>query len=301
MGRALAEAFPESRAVFEEADDALGFALSRLCFAGPAEALALTENTQPALLATSVAALRALEAHGVEAAALAGHSLGEWSAHVAAGTIGLGDALRSVRQRGRFMQEAVALGAGAMAAILGLEPHQVEQACREAAGGEIVQPANFNGPGQVVIAGHTAAVERASDIARRLGSRRVVALEVSAPFHCTLMEPAAERLGKLLETVELHDPRLPVYANVDARPVRDAAAAARALVRQVSSPVRWQQVVRALADDGHDVLIEVGPGTVLAGLARRIRKGLCALSVGDPAGVEAAAGMADAGLARGER
>ncbi|HSD65249.1 MAG TPA: ACP S-malonyltransferase, partial [Vicinamibacteria bacterium] len=224
MGRALWEAFPESRAVFEEADEALGFALSRLCFEGPEGDLQLTENTQPALLAASVAALRPLVARGPRPDWVAGHSLGEYSALVAAGTIGLGDALRTVRRRGQYMQEAVPVGVGAMAAILGLDLPSVEAACREAAGDEVVGPANVNSPGQVVIAGHAAAVDRASELSKARGARRAVRLPVSAPFHCALMRPAQDRLAPELEALAFRDPEVPLVSNVDARVVRDGQA-----------------------------------------------------------------------------
>jgi [acyl-carrier-protein] S-malonyltransferase len=288
MGRALAERFPESREAFERGDAALGFPISKLCFEGPAEELALTENTQPAMLASSVAALRALESRGLAPAAAAGHSLGEYAAHVAAGTLSLDDALRTVRARGRFMQETVPVGVGAMAAILGLDPRRVVALCAEAAEGEVVEAANFNGPTQVVIAGHTAAVERASERARAAGGKAVT-LPVSAPFHCSLMRPAAERLRPVLAEVSLRDPAFPVWANVDAAPVETAAAAGDALARQVDSPVRWQETIEGMLADGVEAFVEVGPGRVLAGLVRGIAKGVPVLPAGDPDGVERAA------------
>jgi [acyl-carrier-protein] S-malonyltransferase len=260
-----------------------------VCFEGPDDALALTETTQPAILTHSVAALRALEARGVHPAATAGHSLGEYSAHVAAGTLDFVDAVRTVRLRGRFMQEAVPAGEGAMAAVIGLDEDQVSDICTRAADGEVVSAANLNGPRQVVIAGHTGAVARAVELAQQAGARRAVLLNVSAPFHCPLMKPAADRLAELLAGVTFRQPAVPVWVNVDAVPVESGAAARDAIVRQVASPVRWQQIVEGLIDTGHTAFLEVGPGTVLAGLARRIRKDVEVLSVSGPEGVEAAA------------
>jgi [acyl-carrier-protein] S-malonyltransferase len=286
MGRELHDAFPECREIFEEADRALGRELARTCFEGPDEELALTETTQPAILTVSVAAYRALESRGVVPEAAAGHSLGEYSAHVAAGTLRFEDAVRSVRLRGRFMQEAVPAGRGAMAAILGLDAADVERICDRAAEGEVVTSANRNGPGQTVIAGHRDAVERAVGLAREAGARRAVPLPVSAPFHCSLMEPAAERLLEVLGAVAFSTPRIPVYTNVDAAPVSDGEAARRALVRQVASPVRWHELVERMVADGFDTFVEVGPGKVLAGLVKRIRKDARVLSAGDPEGVE---------------
>jgi [acyl-carrier-protein] S-malonyltransferase len=288
MGRALSEAFPESRAVYEEADAALGLALSRLCFGGPESELQLTANTQPALLATSVAALRPLVNRGVRPDWVAGHSLGEYSALVAAGAIGLADALRTVRRRGEYMQEAVPVGVGAMAAILGLDLPAVEAACREAAGEEVVSPANVNSPGQVVIAGHAAAVERASALCRSRGAKRAVKLPVSAPFHCALMKPAQDRLAAELARVPFRDPEVPLVNNVDARVVRDGAACRDGLVRQVSGAVRWQESVEVLAREGVDVFVEVGPGTVLSGLVRKIVRDARVLNVDSPESLAAA-------------
>jgi [acyl-carrier-protein] S-malonyltransferase len=270
MGRALCEQHAVSRETMAEADAALGEPLSALCFDGPEDRLLLTENTQPAILAVSVAAFRALAAEGLEPAFVAGHSLGEYTAHVAAGTLSFADALRLVRRRGRYMQEAVPVGAGAMAAVLGLEADAVARACAEAADGEVVEPANFNAPGQVVIAGAAAAVQRAGERAKALGARRVIPLPVSAPFHCALMRPAEARLAPELRALEVADPRVPVVANVDAELKRDAAAGIEALVQQVSRPVRWQQVVARLASEGVRTYVEVGPGTVLSGLVKKI-------------------------------
>lgn len=269
MGRSLAEV-PECRAVFDEADAALGFPLSRLCFEGPEEELRLTENTQPAILTVSVAAYRLLALHGLRPDYVAGHSLGEYSAHVAAGTFRFADAVRLVRRRGRYMQEAVPAGEGAMAAVLGADADTVAQACAEAASAGLVSPANLNAPGQVVIAGTREAVATASERAKALGAKRVVPLPVSAPFHCALMRPAQDRLEPELRAVAARDPEIPVVANVDAEPKTSAAAAIEALVAQVSAPVRWEDVVRRLASAGVRAYVEVGPGTVLSGLVRKI-------------------------------
>ena len=272
MGRALSEAYPEARAVFAEADAALGEPLSTLCWEGPEETLMLTENTQPAILTASVAAHRVLAARGWAPSMVAGHSLGEYSAGVAAGVIGFADAVRTVRRRGRYMQEAVPVGEGAMAAILGLDGEMVQRACDEAAAGEVVSPANINGGGQVVIAGAAAAVQRAGERAKALGARRVIPLSVSAPFHCALMKPAEDRLAPELRRLQVQPPQVPVVANVDAELKRSAADAIEALVRQVSSPVRWEQVIKRLASEGVTTYVEVGPGTVLSGLVRKIHK-----------------------------
>jgi [acyl-carrier-protein] S-malonyltransferase len=272
MGKALAEAFPICRGTFEEADAALGEPLSRLCFEGPEDRLALTENTQPAILAVSVAAYRLLASRGWQPSLVAGHSLGEYSAHVAAGTMAFADALQIVRRRGRYMQEAVPVATGAMAAILGLDADRVEQACADAAQGDVVSPANLNGAGQVVIAGSREAVARAGERAKALGARRVVPLPVSAPFHCALMKPAENRLAPELRALGVQDPRVPVVANVDAEPKRTAHEAIEALVAQVSSPVQWEAVVRRLASEGVTTYVEVGPGTVLSGLVRKIHR-----------------------------
>jgi [acyl-carrier-protein] S-malonyltransferase len=270
MGKALADTFPEARAAFAEADEALGRSLSGLCFDGPEDQLTLTENTQPAILATSIAAHRVLEARGLAPAWAAGHSLGEYSAHVAAGTFDFADALRIVSHRGRYMQDAVPVGTGAMAAVLGLDAAAVQAACEAAAQGEVVSPANLNAPGQVVIAGAAAAVERAGAEAKARGAKRVIALNVSAPFHCALMAPAQQRLEPELRALAVRAPRVPVVANVDAQPRRDGASSIDALVAQVSGAVRWEDVIRYLVSAGVRAYVEVGPGTVLAGLARKI-------------------------------
>jgi len=295
MGQALAAAFPESRAVFDEADEALGFPLSRLCFEGPEAELQLTANTQPAILAASVAALRPLVERGVRPAWVAGHSLGEYSALVAAGALSLSDALRTVRRRGELMQEAVPVGEGAMAAVLGLDLPAVEAACREAAGDEVVAPANVNSRGQVVIAGHAAAVERAAERCTAAGAKRAVRLPVSAPFHCALMKPAQDRLEPVLRQVAFADPAVPLVNNVEARVVRDAEACRDGLVRQVSGTVHWLESVEVLAREGVATFVEVGPGTVLSGLVRKIVKGARVLSVDSPESLEAAVAALGAG------
>ena len=287
MGRALAEAFPEAREVFERADRVLGRQISALCFEGSPEQLALTENTQPAILTVSFAALRVLESRGLRPVATAGHSLGEYSAHVAAGTLEFADAVRVVEQRGRFMQDAVPVGQGAMAAILGMDAESVTAICLQAAGGDVVAPANLNGPTQVVVAGNTDAVDRVMRLAREAGARRVVSLPVSAPFHCSLMQPAADRLRPLLEAIEFRDPEVPVMTNVDARPVEEGEAARDALIRQVTSPVRWQESVESLMAGGIDTFIEIGPGKVLSGLVRGLRKGGAVYQVESPEHIEA--------------
>jgi [acyl-carrier-protein] S-malonyltransferase len=302
MGRALAERFAPARAVFAEADDALGFPLSRLCFEGPAEDLQLTENTQPAILTTSIAALRALEGEGFAPPSfVAGHSLGEYSALVAAGALSLADAVRTVRARGRYMQEAVPVGVGAMAAILGSDVRTVEEACAEASRGEVCSPANLNSPKQIVIAGDAAAVERAMEILKSRGARKAVKLNVSAPFHCALMLPAQRRLASDLEKIDFKDLRVPLVSNVDAKLVRAGAEARDALVRQVSSPVRWSESVELLANEqGVRSFVEVGPGKVLSGLLRQIAPEARAVNVDNADGVEAArAATEESGAASG--
>ena len=291
MGKSLAERFPICRDTFAEADAALGEPLSALCFDGPEDRLLLTENTQPAILAMSTAVCRLVESEGVRPAFAAGHSLGEYSAHVAAGTLSFADALRTVRRRGQYMQDAVPVGQGAMAAILMLDAESVARACADASselGGRIVTPANLNAPGQVVIAGHADAVALAGEKAKALGARRVIPLAVSAPFHCALMKPAEERLALDLRTLAVHAPRVPVVANVDGEPKRDAASAIDALIRQVSSPVRWEQVVQRLIAEGATTFVELGPGAVLAGLVKKIDRSMTVMSIEDEAGLAAA-------------
>jgi [acyl-carrier-protein] S-malonyltransferase len=287
MGRELADAYPVAREVFEAADRALGESISALCFEGPEDRLTLTENAQPAILAVSIAASRVLSVQGVHADFVAGHSLGEYAANVHAGTMAFDEAVRLVRRRGRYMQEAVPVGVGAMAAILGLAPDVVARACEEASEGEVVSPANINGAGQVVIAGMKSAVDRAVVRAKALGARRAIPLAVSAPFHCALMKPAQVRLEPELRALSGRDPAMPVVANVDAEPKRSAAAAIDALVQQVSSPVRWEDVVRRLALEGVTTYVEVGPGTVLSGLVRKIHKEATAYGFSTPGGLAA--------------
>jgi [acyl-carrier-protein] S-malonyltransferase len=270
MGRELAEEFPRARLAFEVADRALGFALSKLCFEGPAEELQLTANAQPAILAMSVAAAEVLSEKGIHADFVAGHSLGEYSALVAAGSIPLEEAVGLVRKRGQYMQEAVPIGQGAMAALLGMEASAVEEVCREAAQGEVVSPANFNCPGQVVISGHKGAVERAVALARGRGAKRAIMLNVSAPFHCALMKPAQERLEKDLDGAAICDPKIPLVNNLDAELAYSADRVRVGLKRQVTAPVRWEQAMRVLRGQNVDCFIEVGPGKVLSGLLRQI-------------------------------
>jgi [acyl-carrier-protein] S-malonyltransferase len=284
MGRDLAREFEPARRVFEEADDALGAPISRLCFEGPEDELTRTENTQPAILTCSIAVLRVLEAErGLRFDIAAGHSLGEWSALVAAGALALADAVRLVRLRGQAMQQAVPEGVGAMAAIMGLAPADVDALCGEARGpDEVLSPANFNGAGQVVISGHAGAVDRAVAAARTRGAQRAVKLNVSAPFHCALMQPAAERLGAALADVTIAPLTVPVVANVDAQPNQDAGRVRDLLVAQVTGPVRWEESVTALAALGVERGIEVGAGSVLRGLVKRIAKSIAVTSVGEP-------------------
>lgn len=300
MGRALAAAFPICRDAFEEADAALGEPLSRLCFEGPDDQLALTSNTQPAMLAVSVAFDRLLRSRGCTPALLAGHSLGEYSAHVSAGTLGFADALRAVRRRGQYMQEAVAVGAGAMAVVMGLDAERLERACHDVADGEVVSPANWNAPGQVVLAGHAAAVARAGVRAKELGARRVMSIPVSAPFHCALMRPAEERLAPELRALVVDTPAVPVVSTVDAEPKLSGAEAIEALIRQVSAPVRWEAVVRRLVREGATTFVEVGPGRVLGGLIRKTDRSLRVAHVEDPDSLASTEAMLDAAAQRVE-
>jgi [acyl-carrier-protein] S-malonyltransferase len=293
MGKELAENFKSARISFEEADDALGFSLSRLCFEGPEEELKLTANTQPAILAASVAALRVLrEETPLTPSFLAGHSLGEYSALVASGALDFADALRTVRARGSFMQDAVPVGVGAMAAILGAEAEQLAEICAEAAQGEVVSPANFNSPGQIVVAGHTAAVNRAIEIAKAKGFRKAMLLPVSAPFHCALMQKAAERLAEALQPVQVNPLATPVVTNVEAKPNSDASRVKPLLVEQVCAPVLWDQIVQQIIAAGVTNFVEIGPGKVLAGLVKRINKETVSFNVQDVAGVKALTGGA---------
>lgn len=283
MGRELADAFPAARRVFEEADAALGFSISKLCFEGPAEGLQLTANTQPAILTVSAAAAAVLSEKGIKPDFVAGHSLGEYSALVAAGALGLADAVQLVRKRGTYMQEAVPVGQGAMAALLGMEGPAVEDVCREASQGEIVSPANFNSPGQIVIAGSAAAVGRATELVKSRGAKRAVMLNVSAPFHCALMQPAQDRLAVDLDAADIADPAVPLVNNADSRLVRSAAEARDGLKRQVTAPVRWEQSMRVLLAEGVKLFVEVGPGKVLSGLMRQIDRQAECLRVEDAA------------------
>lgn len=280
MGKDLFDNFAAAREVFEEADEALGFSLSEMCFSGDEADLQLTANTQPAILTTSVAAYRALEGEGFTGPEfVAGHSLGEYSALVAAGVLDFADAVRTVRKRGTYMQEAVPVGVGAMAAILGLDLAAVEEGCAEAAGGEVCSPANINSPSQIVIAGNAGAIDRACEILKEKGAKRAIKLNVSAPFHCALMMPAQKRLAEDLKGLEYSDFRFPVVHNVDAAANSDAGRVAGALTRQVSSPVRWLQSVEFLAGQGVDIFIEVGAGKVLTGLVRQINREAGGLNV----------------------
>jgi [acyl-carrier-protein] S-malonyltransferase len=288
MGRELAERFPIAAQTFAEADEALGFAISRLCFDGPEEELRLTENTQPAIMTVSVAAARVLAEQGVTPALAAGHSLGEWSAHVIAGTFSFADAVRAVKARGRAMQQAVPAGQGAMAAVLALDAAQVAAACAAAARetGLTVQAANLNSPNQTVISGATAAVERAAALCKEKGARRAVMLPVSAPFHCALMQPAQEEVARVLGGLAMHDAKIPVAANVTGGVVTTADAARDALIRQVTGAVRWVDCMQALKAEGADVFVEVGPGKVLCGLLKQIDPELKSLNVEDAASLE---------------
>ena len=287
MGKDLSENFKVARDVYSEADDALGFRLSELCFNGPEEDLKLTTNTQPAILATSIAALRVVQAEkGLSPDYLAGHSLGEYSALVAAGSLSFADALRTVRARGAFMQEAVPVGTGAMAAILGVEPSVLAEICEEAAQGEVVSPANFNSPGQVVIAGHAHAVNRAIEVAKGRGFRKAMLLPVSAPFHCALMVPAGERLAGTLAQVAVQPLAIPVVTNVDAEPNQDSDRVRDLLVRQVSAPVRWEESMRRMITLGVTSFVEIGPGKVLSGLVKRIDKEVSTANIEDSASLQ---------------
>lgn len=293
MGKDLAEKFPAARQIFEEADQELGFAISELCFDGPAEQLQLTENTQPAILTTSIAVLRAMEAENFpKPDFVAGHSLGEYSALVAAGSLSLTDAVRTVRSRGRYMQEAVPVGTGAMAAILGADLDVVTGACAEAGAGEVCSAANINSPGQIVIAGETGAIDRAVELLKARGAKRAIKLNVSAPFHCEMMKPAQERLASDLANVSFKDLTMPLVTNVDASPIKAGAEARDALIRQVSQPVQWLASVEFLANQGVQTFIEVGPGKVLSGLVRQINRNLRYVNVEDEASLRAAQAIA---------
>src|ERR1700751_5349701 len=286
MGKELAERYPIARRTFDEADEALGYKLSQLCFDGPEDKLRLTEITQPAILTASVAAWRVLDEKGLKPASVAGHSLGEYSAHVAAGTFNFADALRTVRNRGKYMQEAVPVGVGAMAAILGMSPENVTAVCHDSAQGEVCEPANINSPEQIVISGNTAAVERAAKLADERGAKRAKLLPVSAPFHCSLMKPAQDRLEGDLNKLKMQKPVYPVAGNVDAELVTDDLRARDTLVRQVTGSVKWDLCMRLLIAQGVETFVEVGPGKVLCGLMRQIDRTKTCLNVGDEASLE---------------
>jgi [acyl-carrier-protein] S-malonyltransferase len=283
MGKDLYDNYPNARKTFDEADDVLGYKLSQLCFEGPEDQLRLTEITQPAILTVSIAALRALEIRMPKPSFVAGHSLGEYSAHVASGTMTFAEAVATVRNRGKYMQDAVPVGTGTMAVILGLELSDVVAICREAAQELVCEPANLNYGGQIVISGHTAAVERAVDLAREYGAKRAQMLPVSAPFHCSLMKPAQDRLAVDLNKLKLQKPVYPVACNVDADFVTDALRARDTLLRQVTGSVRWEECMLLLLAQGVQTFIEVGPGKVLCGLLRQIDRSKTCLSVGDEA------------------
>jgi [acyl-carrier-protein] S-malonyltransferase len=283
MGKDLAEKYRVARQTFEEADSALGFELSQLCFEGPEDQLKRTETTQPAILTASVACWRVLDEKGMKPSFVAGHSLGEYSAHVAAGTISFADAVRTVRSRGKYMQEAVPVGVGAMAAILGLEMDKVAEICRDAAQGEVCEPANINSQEQIVISGNAAAVERATKLASKRGAKRAIMLQVSAPFHCSLMKPAQDRLAADLRDLSFKNPSVPVVCNVDADIVRGSEPARDALIRQVTGSVKWSQSMRLLIEKGVQRFVEVGPGKVLSGLTRQIERSTKGVSVSDEA------------------
>ena len=282
MGKDLADNFVAAREVFEEADEALGFSLSELCFEGPADQLQLTENTQPAILATSIASFRAMEAAGFpQPDFLAGHSLGEYSALVAGRALSLGDALRAVRQRGRYMQEAVPVGVGAMAAVMGAAIADIERVCAEASEGEVCAPANINSPNQVVIAGNAGAIDRAVELLKSAGAKRVIKLNVSAPFHCALMMRAQERLAVDLGGLQFSELRVPLVTNADAALIRSGGEARAALIKQVSAPVRWLESIELLINEGVDTFVEIGPGKVLSGLVRQINREVQCVNVED--------------------
>jgi [acyl-carrier-protein] S-malonyltransferase len=288
MGKELAEKYSVARQTFEEADEALGYKLSQLCFDGPEDQLRLTEITQPAILTTSVAAWRVVNENGLKPGFVAGHSLGEYSAHIAAGTLSFADAVRTVRHRGKYMQEAVPVGVGTMAAILGMEFEKVAAVCCDAAQGDVCEPANINSPEQIVISGHTAAVERATKLADERGAKRAKVLPVSAPFHCSLMKPAQDRLAADLSAVAFNDPATRVVCNADAVLLEDAEHSRDALIRQVTSAVKWEQSMRVLIAYGVQTFVEIGPGKVLCGLMRQIDRSKTCLNVADEASLQKA-------------
>lgn len=291
MGKELAALYPVARHTFQEADDALGFSLSQLCFEGPAEKLRMTEITQPAILTVSTAIARVLQEKGIVPQWVAGHSLGEYSAHVAAGTLDFAEAVRTVRNRGKYMQEAVPAGEGAMAAVLGMPIGLLQQVCAEAAQGEVVSPANINSPDQIVISGATKAVERAAELAKERGAKRAIMLDVSAPFHCAMMQPAQDRLAADLKSLHFDDPEVPVVANIDAQPKTTADQARDALIRQVTGAVQWEGCVRKLIQLGANTFVEAGPGKVLTGLMRQIDRAPTAMNVEDEASLQKVANL----------
>jgi [acyl-carrier-protein] S-malonyltransferase len=286
MGKELASLYPEARQTFQEADDALGFSISLLCFEGPDEQLKLTENTQPAILTMSTAVARVLRGKGIVPQFAAGHSLGEYSAHVVAGTIPFAEAVRTVRNRGRYMQEAVPAGEGGMAAILGMALDQLQQVCADAAQGQVVSPANINSPDQIAISGHQQAVERAAELAKQRGAKKAVMLVVSAPFHCALMQPAQDRLESDLQALHFSNPEIPVISNIDAAPKTTGEGSRQALVRQVTGAVQWAKSMQTLIDLGVKTFVEVGPGKVLMGLMRQIDRSQTCLNAQDEASLQ---------------
>jgi [acyl-carrier-protein] S-malonyltransferase len=286
MSKDLAEKYPIARQTFEEADEALGHKLSQVCFEGPEDQLRLTEITQPAILTASVAAWRVVNENGLDPRFVAGHSLGEYSAHVAAGTLSFADAVRTVRHRGKYMQEAVPIGVGTMAAILGMEFEKVAEVCRDASQGEVCEPANINSPEQIVISGHVGAVERATKLADDRGAKRAKVLPVSAPFHCSLMRPAQDRLASDLSSITFNKPTAGVVCNVDAALLEDADRSRDALIRQVTGSVKWEQSMRLLIEQGVDTFVEIGPGKVLCGLMRQIDRSQKCLNVADEASLQ---------------
>ncbi|HEY6249953.1 MAG TPA: ACP S-malonyltransferase [Candidatus Angelobacter sp.] len=291
MGKDLAQLYPVARHTFQEADEALGFSISQLCFEGPEEKLKMTEITQPALLTVSTAACRVLLEKGIVPQFVAGHSLGEYSAHVAAATLSFTDAVRAVHNRGQYMQEAVPAGQGAMAAILGFPLEHLQQACHDAAQAEVVSPANINSPDQIVISGHKGAVERAAELARQRGARKAIMLQVSAPFHCALMKPAQDRLAEDLHRLKFTHPEVPVVANFDAEPKTAAEPSRQALVLQVTGAVRWLNCAQKLIHLGATIFIEVGAGKVLTGLMRQIDRSQTAMNVGDEESLQKATNL----------
>jgi [acyl-carrier-protein] S-malonyltransferase len=287
MGKELAAAYPVARKTFNEADAALGYPISELCFNGPEERLKLTEITQPAILTVSIAAYRVLQEKGVTSGFVAGHSLGEYSAHIAAGTLSFADAVRTVRSRGKYMQEAVPVGEGAMAAILALPLPELEEVCRQAAsGGEVCQPANINSPDQIVISGSKAAVERVAELAKARGAKRAVLLPVSAPFHCALMQPAQDRLAKDLHALQFNSPQVSVIANIDGQPRDSVEGSREALIKQVTGAVQWVRSMQTLIAQGVETFVEVGPGKVLCGLMRQIDRIRNCVNVEDEASLQ---------------